>query len=194
MPEPADFPSLPPELLESLSLTEESAMEEYLSSGKLPLPRIQELFRKRRFFPIFFGSALKLEGISPLLLGTFFLMKEPSFPASRGLSARVFKISRDEKGRRLSFLKLRSGKIQKRQELLPGEKITGIRLYSGADYEELSEAEPGMLVALTGIRSLYAGQSIGEEGEESRSSSGESFIGGSRLPSVRRRTPGGRRD
>ena len=171
MQEPADFPSLPPELLESISLTEESAMEEYLSSGKLPLPRIQELFRKRRFFPLFFGSALKLEGISPLLLGTFFLMKAPSFPASRGLSARVFKISRDEKGRRLSFLKLRSGKIQKRQELLPGEKITGIRLYSGAGYEELSEAEPGMLVALTGIRSLYAGQSIGEEGEESRSSS-----------------------
>lgn len=172
MPEPADFPSLPPELLESLSLTEESAMEEYLSSGKLSLSRIQELFRKRQFFPLFFGSALKMEGISPLLLGIFFLMKAPSFPASRGLSARVFKISRDEKGRRLSFLKLRSGEIQKRQELLPGEKITGIRLYSGAGYEELSEAEPGMLVALTGIRSLYAGQSIGEEGEESRSSSG----------------------
>ena len=155
-------PAFSEALCENLALTGESCMEQYLETGSITPETVREMIRERRLFPVFFGSALKAEGVDLLLQGLRLLTEQPSYPEA--LSGRVFKIARDENGQRLSYLKLTGGRLRNRMELLPGEKITEIRLYSGDKYEAAECAEAGTVCALTGISSLRAGDGIGESG------------------------------
>lgn len=131
---------------------------------------------ERKVFPCFFGSALHMEGIEELLTGLNDYIKPDRRGRDKGQSdfaARVFKISRDDQGNRLTFCKITAGKL-KVKSVLEGttrqekwqEKINQIRIYSGEKYELVEEAEMGMVVALTGLSKTYPMQGLGAETEE----------------------------
>ena len=165
----ADF-SLPDgELAEELAGLDEAALEEYLDTGALGEGTIAGLIAARRAFPCWFGSALKLQGVEELLAGLERWAPVPVWPAAFG--ARVFKISRDEAGARLTHIKVTGGSL-KAKTLLSGrtaageawqQKADGLRLYSGAKYAPLAEAAAGTVCAVTGLEHTWPGEGLGEE-------------------------------
>ena len=160
-------PAESPALTEELSLLDETLLNRYLESGTAPSDtEIAALFKARRFSPCFFGSALREEGISELLDGISRLFVPPVYPAE--FSARIFKIAADEKGERLSFLKITGGSLFAKMPLPPlGEKAEQLRLYSGSSYSLLKEAPAGSVVAVTGLSESRAGMGLGaEQGEQ----------------------------
>lgn len=163
------------EWMEELAMCEEHVLERYLERGEVTEEDIRQLVVNRNVFPCYFGSALKLEGVEELLEGIGRYSREPE--AGLLFGARVFKISRDEQGNRLTHMKITGGCL-KVKELLPtkavgdsaseaaaGEKVNQIRIYSGAKYETVNQAEPGCVCAVTGPVSTYAGQALGDVGE-----------------------------
>ena len=105
----------------------------------------------RRVFPCFFGSVLKLDGVEEFLNGIGKYTEAPSYPKNFG--ARVFKISRDEKGNRMTHMKITGGRLKVRDIVSNGdweEKVTQIRIYSGQKYEAVNEVKAGTVCAVTG--------------------------------------------
>lgn len=152
---------------EAAALTDERMLEKYLETGALKDDDIAELVRERKLFPVFFGSGLKLQNIDLLLDGLLKYTPRPEY--SNELRGRVYKITRDGQGKRLSFVKLTGGSFSVR-EPVNGEKISQIRLYSGQKYEAVERAEAGDVCALLGLDSTYIGQGIGAEEDERGSS------------------------
>ena len=149
---------------EQASLCDEALLERYLE-GKLPsADELSALIVERKLFPCFFGSALKLEGVEELLNGLEHYSMEPEWPEQ--FAARVFKIGRDDKGERLTWLKLTGGKLKAR-ELIRGndweEKVNQIRLYSGSKFTAADEVGAGTVCAVTGLSQTCAGQGLGVE-------------------------------
>lgn len=156
------------DLPENIAVCDEAVLEDYLETGELTLFQINWLMRKRKLFPCFFGSALKLEGVTELLDGIEILSVQPESDSSFG--AKFFKISRDDAGNRLTFLKVTGGILKVKETLQGGtgdaswtEKIDQIRLYSGDKYQLLKEAKAGMVVAVTGLSATHPGEGLGEE-------------------------------
>lgn len=150
---------------ESLAMCDEAALEAYLETGAVEENTVRRMIGERKVFPCYFGSALKLTGVEELLGGLEHWMRCPQYGAEFG--AKVFKISRDEQGNRLTHMKI-TGKGLKVKELLPGdgeEKINQIRIYSGAKYETVNEAEPGSICAVTGPAGTRPGQGLGAEAQ-----------------------------
>ncbi|MCD8379553.1 MAG: TetM/TetW/TetO/TetS family tetracycline resistance ribosomal protection protein, partial [Lachnospiraceae bacterium] len=148
---------------ESAAERSEELLEYYLQGQDLPVNLIGELILERKLFPCYFGSALKNEGVKELLTGLKTYMLPVRYPHEFG--ARVYKISRDDKGNRLTHLKVTGGSLRVK-DLIGEEKINEIRLYSGADYEQVSEVKAGTLCAVTGLSDSYSGQGLGFEREE----------------------------
>ena len=149
------------ETAEEIATCDEALLEAYLADGSLKTADVRNAIQDRKLFPCFFGSALKLTGVREFLtsLGEF-----ESFPDyTKDFGAKVFKISRDEAGVRMTHLKITGGTLKIRDSLSPDseEKINQIRLYSGSKFEMLKEAEPGMVVAVTGISDTKPGQVFG---------------------------------
>ncbi len=153
------------ELLESLAMCEERLLESYLEQGTLEKKEIRRLVRERKVFPCYFGSALKGDGVERFLEGLGDLMEEHSTPGEFG--AKVFKISRDGQGNRLTHMKITGGSLKVKESLAgkEPEKVNQIRIYSGARFEAVKEAFPGMVCAVTGPMATYPGQGIGREKE-----------------------------
>jgi len=164
-----DF-SLPGEALgEELAGLDEAALEEYIDTGTVSEQSTAGLIAARRAFPCYFGSALKLQGIDELLAGLERWAPVPVYPAAFG--ARVFKISRDEQGVRLTHIKVTGGSL-KAKTLLEGvnaagqpwqQKADALRLYSGARFAPLAEAEAGTVCAVTGLEHTWPGEGLGAE-------------------------------
>ena len=164
-----DF-SLPDEALgEELAGLDEAALEEYIDTGTVSEQSTAGLIAARRAFPCYFGSALKLQGIDELLAGLERWAPMPVYPAAFG--ARVFKISRDEQGVRLTHIKVTGGSL-KAKTLLEGvnaagqpwqQKADALRLYSGARFAPLAEAEAGTVCAVTGLEHTWPGEGLGTE-------------------------------
>ena len=151
---------------EALALCSEGLMADYLARGALSDRAIAEAIAGRELFPCYFGSALRLEGIDPLLAGLDTLTVPPTYPDE--FSARVYKISTDEQGNRLTHLKVTGGSLRVRTALPGesgadgrGEKINQIRLYSGANDQTAEEIPAGTVAAVTGLSRSYAGQDLG---------------------------------
>ena len=149
------------EFLESLAMCDEELLEKYLETGEVSRREITGLIADRKVFPCYFGSALKLDGVQELLAGFEEYMKP--FDGKKEFGARVFKISRDDKGERLTFLKVTGGKLVVKMPINKEEKINQIRIYSGAKYEAVNEVEAGGVCAVTGLSSSYIGQGLGVE-------------------------------
>lgn len=157
---------LAPQRLDEVALCGEGALQAYLETGDIPAAEIAALVAKRALFPCFFGSALKLSGVDALLDALIDLLPPRSYPDA--FSARVYKIARDAQGARLTYLKITGGSLRVKS-LLRGEgweeKVNQIRLYSGAKYRAVEEAQAGMVCAVTGLEHTRAGEGLGT-GEE----------------------------
>jgi small GTP-binding protein len=146
---------------EDIASCDEALTEDYLEKGTLDRELLISAVKSRHIFPVRFGSALKFEGIEELLKDLDSLTRQDT-PSADDLRVRVFKITRDKAGQRLTHVKTESGKLQVRSEIL-GEKITQIRSYNGEKYETKDEALPGDISALVGLNNTFAGQLLGSE-------------------------------
>lgn len=149
---------------EQLALCDEGMMENYLKTGRIEAPQIKEAIRQRKLFPCYFGSALKLEGVEAFMRGLLDYAIVPSYPEEFG--ARVFKISRDEQGNRLTHMKITGGRLKVKEILSNGlweEKVNQIRIYSGQKYQAVGEVEAGSVCAVTGLTQSKPGDGLGRE-------------------------------
>lgn len=157
------------EWLENLAMCDEQLLESYLEHGTIGEEKIRMAIRGRKVFPCFFGSALKLTGVEEFLEGFRMWSECPKYPEAFG--AKVFKISRDDAGNRLTHLKITGGSLKVKdvldrgEEGTEGEKINQIRIYSGSKYDVTGEAGAGTVCAVTGPVFTRPGQGIGAETE-----------------------------
>ena len=155
------------EFAEHAAMCDENLMNAYLENGGFSDDELKQAIKSRSIFPCFFGSALKLEGVDELLNGLNVYTEMPDYPAEFG--AKVFKISEDEQGRRLTHLKITGGSLKIKTMLSPSagedwaEKVNQIRVYSGAKYTYLEEAAAGTVCALVGLTRTYSGEGLGIE-------------------------------
>lgn len=153
-----------PDALDEMALCGERAMESYLETGDIPLEELRRLTEERRLFPCLFGSALKLKGVDALLDAVLRFAPVPRYPEQ--FAARVYKISRDPQGARLTWLKVTGGALRVKTLLQTGgegEKVNQIRLYSGQKFRLAEEAPAGTLCAVTGLSLPRAGDGLGAE-------------------------------
>lgn len=147
---------------EQIAMADERLLDTYLDSGTVETEDIIEAILDRKIFPCFWGSALKLSGVQELLdaMNTYMVM--PAYNAEFG--GRIFKISRDAKGERLTYMKVTGGCLKCREQVEGTEgKVNQIRIYSGARYETVEEAPAGTVCAVTGLGETSAGQGVGCE-------------------------------
>ena len=159
-----DFSQPQAQLFEELSLSDEALMESYLTSGTLSDAQIAPLVSHRRVFPCLFGSALRQTGVDALLDALRRFVDGPARGAEFG--AHVFKIARDEKGARLTFLKVTGGTLLVKQTLRGEgweEKADQLRLYSGSKFTLLQQAPAGTVCAVTGLSKTMPGDVLGRE-------------------------------
>lgn len=176
------------ELMENIAACSMESMEEYLESGGLSLKTVKELIKKRSFFPVFFGSALKEEGTREFLEALTLLSenrigeaikegrgkkekekvseerKAEKQEETEGKSGYIYKITRDEKGKRIAKARLFFGRLSLREEWFPGEKLTELRMEEGDSYTEINEVEEGSLF-LTPVSDKITVGSFPIEGE-----------------------------
>lgn len=145
---------------EGLALCSESMMEKYLGGETIDEREIAEAIKLRQVFPCFFGSGLKLDGIDEFIDALEKYTIQPEY--SEAFGAKVFKISHDPQGVRLTHIKVTGGSIKVR-EMIGDEKISGIRIYSGAKFTTADEGKSGEICALTGLDKTHNGQGLGFE-------------------------------
>ena len=148
------------EWLEQAAMCDEALLEELLDTGTIEDDSLRGAIAERKIFPCYFGSALKLEGIDGLLEGLSGYSTEKQYGSDFG--ARIYKISRDEKGARLTHMKITGGTLRVKDEI-GREKVEQIRIYSGGKFRSVDEAKSGDVCAVTGLKTTYAGQGLGAE-------------------------------
>lgn len=150
--------------LEDIATLDEAAADEYLSEGKISTGRLQAMIADRTLFPVYFGSALKLDGIDEFMAGLETYAREPLWPADFG--ARVYKVSHDAQHNRLTWLKVTGGSL-KAKSTLDGsdgqEKADQVRVYNGAKFDIEQEIPAGGICAVTGPTRTFPGQGLGAE-------------------------------
>ena len=161
-----DFAAPAEQIQEQAAVCDEDALERYLEDGALDDGALTALIAKRKLFPCWFGSALKLEGVAEFLQGLEHYAPRPRYGPD--FAARVFKISRDNQGARLTWMKITGGSL-KVKALLSGpgweEKADQLRIYSGAKFQAVDEAAAGTVCAVTGLSATAAGEGLGAEAE-----------------------------
>ena len=164
----AEDPLMDGETAEAIALCEESLLEQYLETGGIRKEDAAQMIARRKIFPCYFGSALKLQGVQELLdaLREYSVQKE--YPEK--FAARVYKISRDEQGNRLTHMKIMGGSLKVKAVLRGGdgdeaweEKVNQIRVCSGSSFRAVNEAQAGMVCAVTGLNHTKAGEGLGTE-------------------------------
>ena len=145
----------------------EEALEQVLDEGIVDDKLIGNMISQREVFPVIFGSALRLDGVDRLLdiMNKYCEVSENGDDKQSDMSARVYKISRDDRGERLTHIKVTGGSLKAKQ-LINGEKINQIRIYSGEKYTSVNEAVCGSICAITGLEGTYAGQALGRENND----------------------------
>ena len=153
---------------ESVAMCGEEAMEQYLETGEVSQEEIRTLIAQRRLFPCWFGSALKLEGVTEFLEGLEQYAPAPAYGEAFG--AKVFKITRDTQGGRLTHVKITGGSLAVKTSLSGGagdsswtEKVDQIRIYSGIKFQTADRVEAGRVCALTGLTATRPGEGLGAE-------------------------------
>ena len=167
-----DFSAPPQGRDEALALCDEAALESLLERGSIDDSLISEMIKSRKVFPCFFGSALKMDGVEDFLSALARFTVAPEYPSEFG--AKVFKISRDAQGGRLTWLKVTGGALRVKAPLSYRaqnqdyqEKADQLRLYSGIKFRTLEKADAGSVVAVTGLSHSYVGLGLGTEAEAS---------------------------
>ncbi len=149
---------------EEAAMCGEDVLEHFLEHGSIGEGQIRELVASRRAFPCYFGSALKFEGVEEFWEGFRRYTRQPKYPA--GFGAKVFKVSRDSQGNRLTYLKVTGGSLKVREAISPSqEKVSQIRLYSGEKYETAKEVLAGAVCAVIGLTDTRPGMGLGVEAD-----------------------------
>lgn len=159
---------------EEIAMCSETLMERYLEDGVLSLVELQRAIVHRELFPCFFGSALRLDGVEEFLHGIELYTVDPQYPAEFG--AKVYKISRDAQGNRLTWMKITGGGLKVKTRLTNAglsvrgediweEKADQLRLYSGEKYEMVDFVPAGSVCAVTGLTKTQPGDALGLEPE-----------------------------
>lgn len=164
----AAFASGDPTALEDVASADEAALDEYLETGSIAPASYAKLVAERSVFPVFFGAALRNDGVRELLDALAALAPEHSWPTA--FAARVFRISRSDRGERLSWLKVTGGTLRAKM-MVEGadhgapwtEKINEIRLYQGKRHETVAELPAGSICAVTGLTHTMPGSALGAE-------------------------------
>ncbi|HIT90603.1 MAG TPA: TetM/TetW/TetO/TetS family tetracycline resistance ribosomal protection protein [Candidatus Merdenecus merdavium] len=156
------------EFYEQLALSDEKIMEKYLNTGMIDTEDIRKLIGKRVVFPCYFGSSLKIDGVEELLDGMEKYISLPVYPDEFG--GKVYKISRESSGLRLTHLKVTGGELKVKMPLSSNhngerweEKVNEIRIYSGGQFESVPEVTAGAICAVTGLTKTFAGEGLGIE-------------------------------
>ena len=166
-----DFSAEGDALFESAAMCSEEAMDEYIETGSIGAERLRDMLRRREIFPCCFGSGLRTEGVAEFL-NTLELYARPG-DYSEDFSARVYKIARDAQGNRMTFMKVTGGALRVRSLMKYAdrdgnafeEKISQLRIYSGAKYDTAETVLPGQICAALGLTGTYPGQGLGAAGD-----------------------------
>ena len=170
------------DVMEDIAMQSETAMESYLESGTIPDETIREMIADRALFPCFFGSALKMDGIDEFVAGFERYVREPEYDSEFG--ARIYKVSHDAQGNRLTWLKVTGGEF-KAKTMLSGtarigidlgeskidddgmwhEKADQVRVYSGAKFTTVDSVVAGTVCAVTGLTRTFPGSGLGKESD-----------------------------
>ena len=164
-----DFTASPEEIAENAAMCDEALLENYLETGGVTEGNLRALIAGRKLFPCCFGSGLKLDGVGMLLDILDKYAPETAYPGE--FAAKVYKISRDPQGNRLTWLKVTGGNLKVRSMLRyvnqknepREEKVVQLRRYSADKFTAPEEVTAGQLAAVTGLSETYAGQSLGAE-------------------------------
>ena len=168
------------DVMEDIAMQSETAMESYLESGTIQDETIREMIADRALFPCFFGSALKMDGIDEFVAGFERYVREPEYDSEFG--ARIYKVSHDAQGNRLTWLKVTGGEF-KAKTMLSGtarvgadlgeskidddgmwhEKADQVRVYSGAKFTTVDSVVAGTVCAVTGLTRTFPGAGLGKE-------------------------------
>lgn len=168
------------DVMEDIAMQSETAMELYLESGTIQDETIREMIADRVLFPCFFGSALKMDGIDEFVAGFERYVREPKYDSEFG--ARIYKVSHDAQGNRLTWLKVTGGEF-KAKTMLSGtarvgadlgeskidddgmwhEKADQVRVYSGAKFTTVDSVVAGTVCAVTGLTRTFPGAGLGKE-------------------------------
>ncbi|PAU67552.1 GTP-binding protein [Bifidobacterium italicum] len=160
--------TLSDESMEAVAMQSERAMDEYLDAGAVGDGLIRELVAARRVFPVYCGAALRMQGVDDFLRGFARFVRQPRYPQDFG--ARVFKISHDAQGNRLSWMKVTGGELRAKM-VLPakdggvGEKIDQVRSVSGATSTTTTLAQAGTVCAVSGPEHTFPGEGFGIESD-----------------------------
>ncbi len=162
-----DFGMQEQQLAEAVAMCDEDLLESYLETGTVQAESLRTLVAQRKLFPCCFGSALKLDGVDKLL--SLLDTCAPRVQHGTEFGAKVYKISRDPRGERLTWLKVTSGSLSVRTAMtypnaageMLQEKLVQLRLYSGDKFTTPETVYPGQLCAVTGLSATYAGQGFG---------------------------------
>lgn len=153
---------------EALALCDETLMNRMLDAGQLQDADLIPAIARRHVFPCWFGAALKLEGVDALLDGLDRYTRPA--PALEAFGAKVFKVSQDEQGARLTWLRVTGGELKVKAQLTGeadgepwAEKANQLRLYSGAKYTLTEAIGPGQVCAVTGLTKARPGEGLGAE-------------------------------
>ena len=153
-----DFSQENQDFYENVASADDKLLEKYLNGEKIADSDIQDLIAQRKIYPVYFGSALKLTGITEFLAGFDKWTKEKEYASD--FSARCFKISHDKNGERLSWIKILGGSLKAKTKLAD-EKINQLREYNSEKFTTVVEAKAGDIVAATGLTKTYPGQGFG---------------------------------
>ena len=166
-----DFSAEGDALFESAAMCSEEAMDEYIETGSIGAERLRDMLRRREIFPCCFGSGLRTEGVAEFLN----MLELYARPGDYGedFSARVYKIARDAQGNRMTFMKVTGGALRVRSLMKYAdrdgnafeEKISQLRIYSGAKYDTAETVLPGQICAALGLTGTYPGQGLGAAGD-----------------------------
>ena len=163
------------DFMENVAVCDEAVLEHYLEHGDVEPVQLRNMLAARKVFPCFFGSALKGQGVEGFMTRVSEMLDEPECADNFG--AKVFKISRDEQGNRLTHMKITGGSMKVKAQLSGTshykgkedgdncwqEKINQIRIYSGAGFRSVNEVYAGQVCAVTGLTKTYSGQGLGVE-------------------------------
>ena len=163
-----DFGATQADRDEALALCDENLMDRMLDAGQLQDADLIPAIARRHVFPCWFGAALKLEGVDALLDGLDRYTRPA--PALEAFGAKVFKVSQDEQGARLTWLRVTGGELKVKAQLTGEadgepwtEKANQLRLYSGAKYTLTEAIGPGQVCAVTGLTKARPGEGLGAE-------------------------------
>lgn len=155
-----DFENLDENFYETIALNNEKLLDYYLEHQTLTKEMIIDEIYQQNLFPCFFGSALKIEGIDTFLNEFTNYVKEKQYP--KQFQARVFKITHDKQGNKLTHLKITGGSL-KVKEQVGNEKVDQIRIYSGDKYQLVNEVYAGDICAIKGFKNFEISQGLGNE-------------------------------